>query len=53
MNGALVIARLFPVDSFVGHAILDGAEAAKGDFNEQQEKAAAFERDSSLNLAVK
>lgn len=39
--GALFVARLVPKDSFVGHALADGAAAAKVALQEQEEQAAA------------
>ena len=34
--GALVVARLVPANGFVGHAVADGAKAAKTAFQRQQ-----------------
>lgn len=50
--GALLVARLVPQDSFVGHALADGAAAAKAAFQEQDEKAAAAEHDVPLSTAA-
>ena len=49
---ALVVAKLVPADSFVGHALIDGAVAAKGAFRRQQEKASLAEMESTLKPAT-
>ena len=50
--GALFVSRLVPKDSFVGHALADGAAAAKAAFHEQQERAAAAEHAAPLSPAA-
>jgi len=50
--GALVMAKLVPADSFVGHALIDGAVAAKDAFRKQLKKAAAAEMESTLEPAA-
>ena len=52
--GALLVAKLVPKESFVGHAIADGATAAKLAIHELDEKSAvaAAEHDAPLSPAA-